>query len=73
LTVRLAEDSGKLSVRIRPMLDLMREADAIARTKASRLVSAEHVQARSTHSSVDPVGYGQHIPEDVQHGVTLIS
>src|SRR5690606_2910843 len=32
---RLAEDSGKLSVRMRPILDLMREADAHAELGAA--------------------------------------
>jgi lon-related putative ATP-dependent protease len=69
---RLAEDAGKLSVRMRPILDLMREADAVARTKASRLVSTEHVQAAIDAQLRRSGRLRQHILEDVRHGITLI-
>jgi lon-related putative ATP-dependent protease len=71
-SARLAEDSGKLSVRMRPILDLMREADAIARMKAARLVSAEHVQAAIDAQLRRSGRLRQHILEDVRHGITLI-
>jgi lon-related putative ATP-dependent protease len=69
---RLAEDSGKLSVRLRPILDLMREADAAARTNGSHLVSATHVQAAIDAQLRRSGRVRQHILEDVRQGITLI-
>jgi lon-related putative ATP-dependent protease len=70
---RLAEDSGKLSVQMRPILDLMREADAIARTRGARLVSSEHVQSAIDAQHRRSGRVRQHILEDVRQGITLIA
>jgi lon-related putative ATP-dependent protease len=69
---RLAEDSGKLSVRMRPILDLMREADAIARTSGAHCVSADHVQAALDAQLRRSGRVRQHILEDIRQGITLI-
>lgn len=69
---RLAEDAGKLSVRMRPILDLMREADALASMKDARLVSAEHVQGAIDAQRRRAGRPREHILEDVRHGITLI-
>ena len=69
---RLAEDSGKLSVRMRPILDLMREADAIARGSGSHHVSSDHVQAALDAQLRRSGRVRQHILEDVRQGITLI-
>lgn len=42
---RLAEDAEKLSTAVRPIEDLLREADFIARTKEASLITAFHVDA----------------------------
>ncbi len=42
---RLAEDSEKLSTAVRPIADLMREADYIARSKSADHITAYHVDA----------------------------
>lgn len=69
---RLAEDSGKLSVRMRPILDLMREADAIARKSGAHHVSSYHVQAAIDAQLRRSGRVRQHILEDVRQGITLI-
>jgi predicted ATP-dependent protease len=42
---RLAEDAEKLSTAVRPIEDLLHEADFIARTKEASLITAFHVDA----------------------------
>lgn len=69
---RLAEDAGKLSIRMRPILDLMREADAVARVRGSSLVSSEHVQMAIDAQLRRSGRLRQHILEDVRQGITLI-
>ncbi len=69
---RLAEDAGKLSVCMRPILDLMREADSHARRAGASLVAAEHVQ-QAIDTQLRRAGRVRaRILEDVRHGVTLI-
>ncbi|HWO08571.1 MAG TPA: ATP-binding protein, partial [Polyangiaceae bacterium] len=69
---RLAEDGGKLSVRMRPMLDLMREADSLA-----QLGRRERVDVPDVESAIDAqlrrAGRARvHILEQVRDGVTLL-
>ena len=71
-SARLAEDAGKLSVRMRPVLDLMREADARAGMTNSRLISAEHVQAAIDAQEERAGRVRARILEDLRHGITLI-
>lgn len=42
---RLASDAERLSVRLGPIADLMREADHLARTRGAKAVGSEHVAA----------------------------
>jgi len=42
---RLAEDAEKISTAMRPIADLLREADYIARTKSSAVMTAFHIDA----------------------------
>ena len=69
---RLAEDGAKLSVRMRPMLDLMREADAIARIARRDHVVPEHVDAAITAQLRRAGRAREHILEQVRDGVTLL-
>jgi lon-related putative ATP-dependent protease len=69
---RLAEDAGKLSVRMRPVLDLMREADAFAKLSSSPLVLSGHVQAAIDAQLRRSGRVRQHILEDIREGITLI-
>lgn len=69
---RLAEDAGKLSVCMRPILDLMREADSHARRAEATLVTAEHVQQAIDTQLRRGGRVRARILEDVRQGVTLI-
>jgi len=69
---RLAEDAGKLSVRMRPILDLMREADCLASASQRALVAAEHVQAAIDAQRRRAGRTRARLLESVRHGVTLI-
>ena len=69
---RLAEDAGKLSVRMRPILDLMREADSWAGMASAQLISAEHVQSAIDAQLSRSGRLRERILEDVRHGITLI-
>ncbi len=42
---RLAEDAEKLSTAVRPIADLLREADYIARAKSADIITAYHIDA----------------------------
>ena len=42
---RLAEDAEKITTALRPVADLLREADYIARTKSSTVMTAFHIDA----------------------------
>jgi lon-related putative ATP-dependent protease len=42
---RLAEDAEKLSTAVRPIADLLREADFIARARGASLIAAAHIDA----------------------------
>ncbi len=42
---RLAEDAEKLTTAVRPIADLLREADFIARSKSASLITADHIDA----------------------------
>jgi predicted ATP-dependent protease len=42
---RLAEDAEKLSTAVRPIADLLHEADFIARSKSASLITAFHIDA----------------------------
>jgi len=41
---RRAEDAKRLSIRLRPIIDLAREADHVARTAGAATIGAEHVR-----------------------------
>jgi lon-related putative ATP-dependent protease len=69
---RLAEDGAKLSVRMRPMLDLMREADAIAQLSRRDRVEAEDVDAAIAAQLRRAGRAREHILEQVRDGVTLL-
>lgn len=69
---RLAEDSGKLSVRMRPILDLMREADAHAELGAAPVITQEHVQAAIDAQLRRSGRVRERILEDFRYGITLI-
>jgi lon-related putative ATP-dependent protease len=69
---RLAEDSAKLSLRMRHILDLMREADACAGRLEANLVSAEHVQA-AIDGQLRRAGHArERMLEEVKQGAILI-
>ena len=42
---RLAEDAEKLTTAVRPIADLLREADFVARSKSASLITADHIDA----------------------------
>lgn len=42
---RLAEDAEKLTTAVRPIADILREADFIARSKSASLITADHIDA----------------------------
>jgi lon-related putative ATP-dependent protease len=69
---RLASDAGKLTVRMRPMLDLMREADARAGMAGASLVTRAHVEAAVDAQRQRAGRLRARIQEDVRHGVTLL-
>jgi lon-related putative ATP-dependent protease len=69
---RLAEDAGKLSVRMRPILDLMREADSQASSANQTFVTAEHVQKAIEAQRRRAGRMRERLLESVRHGVTLI-
>jgi len=69
---RLAEDAGKLSVRMRPILDLMREADCHANACQRASVTAEHVQDAIDAQRRRAGRTRARLLESVRHGVTLI-
>src|SRR6185436_15122850 len=69
---RLAEDAGKLSVRMRPILDLMREADSQASASNQSFVMAEHVQQAIEAQRRRAGRVRARLLESVRHGVTLI-
>jgi lon-related putative ATP-dependent protease len=69
---RLAEDSAKLSLRMRYILDLMREADACAARLDANLVSSEHVQA-AIDGQLRRAGHArERMLEEVTQGAILI-
>jgi lon-related putative ATP-dependent protease len=69
---RLAEDGSKLSVRVRPILDVMREAETVASLAGQDLVTAEHVDAAISAQRRRAGGARARILEQVRDGVTLI-
>jgi lon-related putative ATP-dependent protease len=69
---RLAEDSGKISVCMRPILDLMREADCHAELANASLVTADHVQEAIGKQRQRAGRLRARMLEDVRHGVTII-
>ncbi len=69
---RLAEDSGKLSICMRRMLDLMREADTYCRAAGEALVSRGHVQQAIDAQRKRAGRMRARLLEDVRHGVTLL-
>jgi lon-related putative ATP-dependent protease len=69
---RHAEDGSKLSVRLRPILDVMREAETVASLAAQELVTAEHVDVAISAQRRRAGGARARILEQVRDGVTLI-
>jgi lon-related putative ATP-dependent protease len=69
---RLAEDGSKLSVRVRPILDVMREAETVASLAARDLVTAEHVEVAISAQRRRAGGVRARVLEQVRDGVTLI-
>ncbi len=70
---RLAEDAGKLSVRMRSILDLMREADSHASLANAPLITAEHVQ-RAIDQQLRRAGSIRiHLLENIRDGLTLVA
>jgi lon-related putative ATP-dependent protease len=69
---RLAEDGSKLSVRVRPILDVMREAETMASLAARDLVTAEHVEVAISAQRRRAGGVRARVLEQVRDGVTLI-
>jgi len=68
----LAEDASKLSVRMRPILDLMREADALASLALAGLVTATHVERAIDAQRRRSGRLRARMLEDVRNGVILI-
>ena len=69
---RLAEDAGKVSICMRRILDLMREADTYAQASSDGLVSREHVQRAIDAQRKRAGRMRERLLEDVRHGVTLL-
>jgi len=69
---RLSEDAAKLSVRMRPILDLMREADAHAALANARMVTAAHVEQAIEAQERRSGRLRARMLEDIRHGVILI-
>jgi lon-related putative ATP-dependent protease len=69
---RLAEDAGKLSICMRRILDLMREADTYAQAAGEALVSQAHVQQAIDAQRKRAGRMRSRLLEDVRHGVTLL-
>ncbi|MEY4551216.1 MAG: hypothetical protein RL685_7411 [Pseudomonadota bacterium] len=69
---RLADDSGRLSVRMRSILDLMREADSHASLANAQLITAEHVQRAIEQQSRRSGSVRIHLLENIRDGITLL-
>jgi lon-related putative ATP-dependent protease len=69
---RLSDDAAKLSVRMRPILDLMREADAHAALANARMVTAAHVEQAIEAQERRSGRLRARMLEDIRHGVILI-
>lgn len=69
---RLAEDSGRLSVRMRSILDLMREADSHASLANAPLIAAEHVQKAIDQQQRRAGSIRLHLLENIRDGITLV-
>jgi lon-related putative ATP-dependent protease len=69
---RLAEDGSKLSVRMRPIVDVMRQAETVASLAGLDLVTAEHVDAALSAQRRRAGGTRARVLEQVRDGVMLI-
>ena len=69
---RLAEDGSRLSVRVRPILDVMQEAETVASLSRAAIVKAEHVEAAIAGQRRRASGARARVFEQVRDGVTLV-
>lgn len=71
-SVRLAEDSERLSMHVRTVTDVMREADYWADAEHAAVVDADHVAQAITRQQHRSDRVRQHIHEEIQRGTILI-